>query len=189
MSRPLSQIDDDLRRRSREIERAYNDRIPRLVAAEYRDGFRESFALQRFNDDGTAAWPQVKRRTIGQRWYGFQYGTNYAVPVDSRGKGKQYGTRGGRTNFSPRATTRAILLGKGSAQLRDGIYIAQARNRLIVIASPHEHAAVHNEGLDSRIFGRKSFKMPQRKFMGNSRAIEREAIDTISTVIDNIMTR
>ena len=189
MSRPLSQLDNDLRRRSQELRRAYNDRIPRLVAAEYRDGFRESFALQRFNDYGTAAWPQVKRRTIGQPWYGFQYGTNYAVPVDSRGRDKKYGTRGGKTNFSPRATTRAILLGKGSAQLRDGIFIAEARNGRIVIASPHEHAAVHNEGLDSRIFGRKIFRMPQRKFMGNSRAIEREAIDTISTVIDNIMTR
>ena len=192
--RPLSQLDDDLDRAGREIAQAINQRIPVLVGEMLVDGFQKSFDMQRFNDAGTAPWQQVQRRREGSPWYGFNYRSNYSVPAGSRGthangRPRRYGTRGGITNFTPTATTRSILLGWGSANLRGSIYLHTANRGRVIVASDQPHAQVHNEGGEAQIFGRKVFTMPKRQFMGHSTKLDNEAKEIIDNVITQIIER
>jgi phage gpG-like protein len=192
----LINLPADFNLKADQIAKVIDSKIPQLVGEMLVDGFRESFDLQRFNDAGAEPWKEVKRRQTGNPWYGFSYvpggGANYRVPAGSRGnypsgKARQYGTRGGKTNFSPRASTRAILLGNGSVNLRDSIYLRSARRGYIVVASDQPHAQVHNEGGSSRIFGRTAFTMPRRQFMGTSTRLNQKAKDIIDLVIKRIL--
>ena len=186
----MNQMGRDFSQRANQAAEAINNRIPIVVGEMLVDGFKKSFDLQRFNDDGSLPWKEVQRRKPGSPWYGFNYKSNYPVAGGSRGsypngKPRRYGTRGGITNYTPTASTRSILLGWGSANLRDSIYLFYARNARVIVASDQEHAQVHNEGQDARIFGGKAFKMPKRKFMGTSQKLNREA----KQLIDNIFSR
>lgn len=189
MPNNLNQLQKDFEQKALKITGAIDKTIPVLVGEMLVDGFRQSFDMQKFNDTGTAPWKQVKRRETGQPWFGFNYKPNYKVPPGSRGvrangKPRKYGTRGGKTNYSPMATTRNILLGCGSGNLRDSINLASARRGRIVVASDQEHAQVHNEGGQARIFGRKLFRMPKRQFMGHSDTLNKRA----KRIIDNVLT-
>lgn len=178
--RDMRNMGSDMRAVGQRLSDAVNNKIPRYIGEMLVDEFRESFDLQKFNDDGQPKWKEVKRRTLGSRWYGFQYGSNGAVPVGSRGRYKsgrprRYGTRGGKTNFSTAATTRNILLGSGSVNLQDSIYLHSYNRKKVIIATDQPHAEVHNEGREARIFGGKMFKMPKRRFMGHTKRADRKA--------------
>lgn len=163
----------DFKEKANKIDNEINNRLPKLIGEMLVDGFRESFDRQRFNDSGQTPWEQVKRRKSGNEWFGFSYKANYSVPTGSRGytpkgKPKRFGVRGGLTNFSPRASTRAILIGSGSTNLRDSIYLNRALRAMIVVASDQPHASVHNEGGEIKVFGRVTKRVPKRRFMGTS---------------------
>lgn len=180
MARRMDRMGGDLRRSAEDIERGINQRIPRLVGEMLVDEFRESFDMQRFNDYASEKWKNVKRRTYGSQWYGFSLGANGRVPTGSRGyrangKVRRYGTRGGKTNFSQSATTRAILRGSGSINLQESIYVYSANRARIIVATDQPHAEIHNEGGRAKIFGRKEFTMPKRQFMGHSRKSDDQA--------------
>lgn len=164
---PLSQMDDDLKLKAKQMAAAINSDVPMLVGEMLVEGFKKSWDLQRFNDTGSPKWAEVERRKSGSDWYGFAY------------KNKK--------NFSKRATTRNILYGSGSTNLRDSIILSSFTNRRIVISSNQPHAAVHNEGLNAKIFGRKTFQMPKRQFMGNSIFLHKKAKQIINKVIDKIL--
>jgi phage gpG-like protein len=66
---------------------------------------------------------------------------------------------------------RAILIGKGSGHLRQSIVVQSANWQKVVIVSQLPYSAIHNEGLDGKAFGKHNFKMPKRKFMGNSKKL------------------
>jgi len=164
---PFEHMDRDLTAKAVKLANSINNQIPNIIGQMLVEGFKKSFELQRFNDDGEAKWQEVKRREKGNDWYGFNLGTNGRVPRGSReltktGKAKQFGTRGGKTNFSSRATTRGILFGSGSSNLRDSIILSSANRARIIISSDQPHAEVHNEGLQALIFGKKRFQMPKR---------------------------
>ena len=184
---PFSQFPADFAKKAQRMAKAVDTHIPRALGEMLVDGFRDSFDMQRFNDAGSQPWEQVKRRIPGSPWYGFALGTNNRMPMGARGGKGRPGSRGGRTNFSTRATTRSILLGKGSSNLRDSIYVHSARAGRIVIASDQPHAEVHNEGKQARIFGRKTFKMPKRQFMGNSRHLLKVGSQLIEKEIKRIL--
>lgn len=182
----------DFRRASAQLSQAMDREIPVSVGGMLVDGFRRSFRDQRFNDTGSRKWDEVQRRIEGSPWYGFNRGTNASVPPGSRGyhrsgRPRRYGTRGGTTNFSPAATTRNILFGSGSSALRDSIFLQNARAMRVVIASDAPHAQVHNEGLPSKIFGRKVFRMPKRQFMGTSNLLNTQARGVIDRIVTRIM--
>lgn len=188
----LKDMPADFRRKANQMGNAFNSRLPRMIGEHFVDGFKKSFDMQRFNDNSSQKWKEVKRRISGQGWYGFNYKTNGAVPPGSRGtypsgKPRRYGTRGGITNFSAPATTRNILLGSGSASLRNSIFLYKASNKMVVVASNKPHAQVHNEGKPAKIFGKTEFKMPKRQFMGNSAKLNEEAKPLIRKVIDTIL--
>jgi phage gpG-like protein len=192
----LNQLPVDFNLKADQVAKVIDSKVPQLVGEMLVDGFRDSFDNSKFNDAGAEPWKEVKRRQMGNPWYGFSYvpggGANYRVPAGSRGnypsgKPRRYGTRGGKTNFSPRAATRSILLGHGSTNLRDSIYLRAARRGYIVVASDQPHAQVHNEGGKSRIFGGKEFTMPRRQFMGTSTKLNQKAKDIIELVIKRIL--
>jgi phage gpG-like protein len=189
----MSQLSPDMQQRAQQVAQAINDRLPRLIGDMLVDAFRRSWQLQRFNDTGSQPWQQVKRRTEGSPWYGFNYKSNSRVPVGSRGttaKGKirKFGSKGGITNYTATATTRNILHGWGSAALRDSIFVAQAGGGRVIVATDKPYAKVHNEGGKIRIFGKGTATMPKRQFMGKSQVAEGEAKRMIKKTIDKIMT-
>lgn len=188
----MNRMGADLQERAQQLKNAIQTDIPTTIGEMLVEGFGASFRIQRFNDDGSPAWPEVKRRQTGNRWYGFQRGTNYAVPPGARGytasgRPRKYGTKGGKTNFSPRATTRKILYGSGSSNLQTSIYLHTASASQVIIASDQPHAAVHNEGLQAKIFGKTTFTMPKRQFMGTSKKLNNRAMKVIDTIVTRII--
>ena len=73
---------------------------------------------------------------------------------------------------------RGILIGKGSGRkLSRSIRTIKVTKRFIIVGSNIKYAGVHNKGLRS---GRgKGFTMPQRQFIGHSKALNRKIIKLI----------
>jgi phage gpG-like protein len=60
--------------------------------------------------------------------------------------------------------------------LKRSIRIMNSGSRRIRIVSDLPYSAIHNDGLMGRAWGRHSFKMPKRQFIGNSRILERRTM-------------
>jgi phage gpG-like protein len=76
--------------------------------------------------------------------------------------------------------SRGILIGKGTGdKLSRSIRIEQKSFFRIVITSPKVYAEIHNSGLMGKAFGKYSFKMPKRQFMGKSTELNKQTIDLI----------
>ena len=179
MIRSFKHLGKDFNKKSKKTRKSIKDEIPLSVGRLLVRGFRRSFDMQKFNDYSAPKWEDVKRRQKGSPWYGFQYGSNGKVTQGSRGftkngKPRKFGTRGGKTNFSKAATTRAILRGSGSINLQESIFLAKTGNHTVVVANNQPHAEIHNEGGKFKIFGGKAAEMPQRKFMGHSILLTRQ---------------
>jgi len=87
-----------------------------------------------------------------------------------------------RDNRSRRSSGRAILVDTGA--LRRSIKVSQSSFNKIVITSNLPYAAVHNYGLKA---GRgRGFKMPKRKFMGNSKKLNQQNISIIKSELNKI---
>lgn len=87
-----------------------------------------------------------------------------------------------RDNRARRSSGRAILVDTGA--LRRSIKVSQSSFNKIVITSNLPYAAVHNYGLKA---GRgRGFKMPKRKFMGNSKKLNQQNIDIIKSELTKI---
>ena len=74
----------------------------------------------------------------------------------------------GRT--SPTLIEPATLIKTGT--LRRSIRVSPTTFRLTKIFTNLRYAAIHNFGLQGLAFGKNAFKMPERKFIGNSRVLE-----------------
>jgi phage gpG-like protein len=70
--------------------------------------------------------------------------------------------------------SRAILIGKGSGQLKMSIHLVTATFQKIRIESDLPYSKIHNEGLQGRAFGKYNFKMPKRQFMGESQNLNKK---------------
>ena len=92
MAKNLNQLYRDLQRRGYFVSNDIKTQIPRVAGNEIAECFRESFTIQRFNDNGSAKWKEVERRKPNSPWFG----------------------HGSKTNA---AKSRAILMGSG--RLRD----------------------------------------------------------------------
>ncbi len=74
----------------------------------------------------------------------------------------------GRT--SPTLIEPATLIKTGT--LRRSIRVSPTTFKLTKIFTKLKYAAIHNFGLRGLAFGKNPFKMPERKFIGNSRVLE-----------------
>jgi len=136
--------------------------IPEKLANTTKRYFLDAFKSESW--DGVP-WKEVQRRTSGTKAY------NYP-------KKKDLGRR-----------TRKILIGKGSGRLRRAVSISlrevnSKRIRFLVDSTTIPYASVHNYGQRT---GRGSgFQMPQRKFMGDSKALRKLQLKDIKNQIDKI---
>ena len=85
---------------------------------------------------------------------------------------KQRRKRLGRGRTSPTLKEAANLTLTG--KLNRSIRVRPATCKLTRIFTNVVYAGIHNFGLPGLAFGKTSFKMPERKFIGNSRVLERE---------------
>ena len=85
---------------------------------------------------------------------------------------KQRRKRLGRGRTSPTLKEAASLVLTG--KLRRSIKVRPATFKRTRIFTNVVYAAIHNFGLQGLAFGKHRFKMPERKFIGNSKVLEKE---------------
>lgn len=123
--------------------------------------FIQNFRNQSFNGK---KWAEVERRKPESEWY-------------------KRGTQSDRN--------RAILQGKGSGQLRGDVENSVKEghkngNLSYTLVVNNKYAAVHNEGLNAKIYGKKSFKMPQRQFVGMTPELNKKLLIKINQKVAKI---
>ena len=143
MSKTLALFGSDMDKLATELRQFIDSKAPIIAGVELTQGFKQSFDKQGFNDLGASTWSEVERRKGGSKWFG-------------------HGSKTGA------AKSRGILVGSGA--LRDSIRYEASAHRVRIVSNK-VYAAVHNEGLSAKIYGKTSFQMPKRQFMGNSTLI------------------
>jgi phage gpG-like protein len=118
--------------------------------------FKKSFDDEGFTDEGYSRWE----------------------------KRKNYSRRGKSGSGSPIRSVkkyRKILTLTGKLKRSITIKLFSATKALIGTDSPY--AAIHNQGLMGKAWGKHSFKMPKRQFIGNSRKLERRTLAKITAKV------
>lgn len=162
--------------------------LPRIVGIEAVNHFKNSFDKQGFTDKSLAKWKNAKRRDPNSKWYGFEYRSTAKLPANHpRRKGtiKKYKARKETpiTNYSPAATKRKILSGS-TGDLKESLEY-QIQPGRVIVSSNLPYAEIQNEGGTAQIFGKKTFKMPKRQFMGKSQQLDK----TIERLLDEDLKR
>lgn len=178
-------IDADLNRLLRLIEQDLKE----IIGVEAVNFFSESFDNQGFTDQGLEKWPEVKRREPKSSWYGFKYGARTKKPGNHpsrKASTKKYKARKANpvTNYSPTATKTPILSSQQS-QLENSLQWRTSGGK-VIIYSDVPYADAHNEGATIKVFGGKTAKLPQRKFVGNSAELERRIKEVIKLRMQQI---
>jgi len=73
-------------------------------------------------------------------------------------------------------TNRGVLIGKGTGTLRRSIRSKRFGFLSVKILTDVPYARIHNDGLMGKAFGKHSFKMPKRQFIGYSGQLNRKLI-------------
>ena len=148
-----------------EIKQFRDRDLPDIVGTEAVNHYKENFANEGFTDQTNEKWQDVKRRDPNSPWYGFSY------------KAKK--------NFSESRTTDKILTGE-TKELQNSIDYEKKPGR-VTVYSDKKYAAVHQFGLQAKIFGKKPFKMPARPFIGKSAVLEKNIHDKIQRTLNKII--
>lgn len=180
----------DIRRMNERMKRYMQQDAPRIIGTEAVNHFKQSFYDEGFTDRSLKKWKPAKRTQEDSQWYGFQYGARTPLPSNhARRKGakRAYKARKANpiTNYSPAATSRRTLSGQ-TGNLMDSITYRKAGNQVIVFSNL-EYARVHNEGEAAKVFGKKSFKMPKRQFMGDSQKLKEKITRELDKDIKRIL--
>jgi Mu-like prophage protein gpG len=120
--------------------------IKDIIGVEAVNHYQGSFDNEGFTDKTLEGWQDVKRRDEDSPWYGH----------DSQANGK----------FSEARATAKILTGKTST-LRESIFFIHT-DLGVRITSPTPYGRVHQYGLLAKVYGKASFQMTPRPFMGHS---------------------
>ena len=140
--------------------------LPDAVGVEAVNYYKSSFDNEAWEGN---KWPDVKRRDPNSPWYGFEYQAQ----------------TGGKKNFKPTRTTAKILHGENE-ELRKAITYRKKPGKVIV-SNEKSYATVHNNGETAKVFGKHSFKMPKRQFIGNSDKLNNNIRDKIQRDVENIL--
>lgn len=162
-----------------EVENYRRNIAPEVGAKIALEHFQDSFKNQGFTDKSLQKWPEVERRKPDSPWYGFEHGGTAPRPGAKKSK---KGDAPKKTHFKQIATERDILLPEG-AQLYASVKSSTGDARF-KISSDRPHASVHNFGESAKIFGKKSFTMPKRQFIGYSAVLNKKLHDKF---IDDLM--
>ena len=117
------------------------DQLPTILANDMVNFFKKSFRKQGWDDGNFQKW-QARKGEI----------TGGIAQVSKKSAGG-----------------RAVLVKTGD--LVNSLEIESANWKRIRIKSDLPYSAIHNEGKQGLAWGKHSFKMPKRKFMGNSRTL------------------
>jgi len=186
MKHNLRNFATDMNKSSREVKSTLNGRAKRVALNTYKNGFVESFALGRFNDNGEPGWKTPKRKTSGP----------FPPPTKSaRGRKTLIGSRGG-----------------GMSGLK-GSFRTMERGATLVIENTKPYASIHNEGGKVKTRVTKKFRafawamyyktkdeswkglaltkkktivhdIPMRKFMGHSTKIDADMKNDIDKLLN-----
>lgn len=146
--------------------------VPEIIGTEAVKHYKQSFVNEGFTDEALEKWPDVKRRDPSSEWYAFSYKANSPKPGVKPKNGEQ---RRGATNFSPSRANDRVLTGE-TLELQNSIsYLVKPGK--VTIRSDKPYSKVQNEGGLAKVFGRTSFQMKARKFIGNSRQLREKMND------------
>lgn len=126
-------------------EFANGSKIRDILGVEAVNHYKQSFLDQGFTDEVLNPWKDVKRRNPESKWYGHSGQTG---------------------KFSAARTTAKILTGE-TRELQNAITFRRLENG-VRVSNEKPYASVHNYGGMAKIYGKKAFQMPPRKFIGKS---------------------
>lgn len=147
-----------------EIKRFIRDDLPDMMGIEAVQHFQENFDKEGFVDNGLQPWQEVERGKPESPWYGFS-------PENKK-------------QFSSTRAADKIL--KDSGDLQDSITYDK-EDGSVIVSSDLPYAQVHNEGGDAMVFGRKAFKMPERRFIGHSKELDDKIMEVMTEEIGRII--
>lgn len=145
-----------LKQKAAAIDKAFKESIT-IAGKDAVAHFKKSFDHEGFTDENFSRWKPRR----GQ-WM--------SVGASVRG------SRGALPN------TKKTLTKTGA--LKRSIRIAYNTGMRIMVWSNLPYSAIHNEGLTGRAWGRHSFRMPKRKFLGNSRNLERRTLAKLTAKVN-----
>lgn len=119
-----------------------------ILGTEAIEHFRESFKNEGFTDETLSKWPEVERRKDDSEWYGHSGQTG---------------------KFSAARTTAKILTGETNELHNAFSYVHTEAGVKVINDKPY--ANVHQSGLPAKIYGKKSFTMLRRQFVGRSKVM------------------
>lgn len=116
-----------------------------ILGVEAVNHYKQSFQDEGFTDQVLNPWKDVKRRDPNSAWFGHSGQTG---------------------KFSAARTTAKILTGE-TRELQNAITYRRIENG-VRVSNEKPYAGVHNYGGRAKIYGKKEFQMPQRRFIGKS---------------------
>ncbi len=136
-----------------------------ILGREAINHFQASFDNEGFTDKTLHKWREVKRRLPNSPWHGHSGQTG---------------------KFSPAHTTAKILNGQNK-ELRNA-FSYESIEQGVKIINTKPYAAVHQYGLPAKIYGKKTFQMPARPFVGNSEILTSNINGKIKREFKRILT-
>jgi phage gpG-like protein len=89
-----------------------------------------------------------------------------------------------KINKTKRDSTRGILIKTGN--LRNSIILKSARWPIAQVLSDTPYSVIHNYGGDGLAWGKNRFRMPRRKFMGQSNDLDKRTILLLRMKINRV---
>lgn len=140
------------------------DKIKDILGVEATNHYKQSFHDEGFTDEVLNPWKDVVRRDPDSKWYGHSGQTG---------------------KFSAARTTSKILTGE-TRELQSAITYKRI-DKGVRITNDKPYASVHNYGGRAKIYGKKEFQMPQRRFIGNSAVMATNIKDKIKAEFIKIL--
>lgn len=162
-----------------EVEDFLKNDLPRIVAKEAVDEFRENFDREGFRNNGVQRWPEVKRRMPNSPWYGFQYKGERRSDKEKKRKGKKR-----KLNYSAKYTKYPIL--RVTSNLYRSVRSFEESPQRVEIGSDLPYAQVQNDGGYIKVFGKARVKLPKRQFIGESQELMDYLEKILIKRIDNL---
>ena len=164
---------------TKEVELFLKNDLPRIVAKEAVDEFRENFDREGFRNNGVQPWPEVKRRMPNSPWYGFQYKGERRSDKEKKRKGKKR-----KLNYSAKYTKYPIL--RVTSNLYRSVRSFEESPERVEIGSDLPYAQVQNDGGYIKVFGKARVKLPKRQFVGESKELMELLERILIQKIDNL---
>lgn len=185
----LNQLNEIFQRQmSKAKEFVDGEDIRKFMGEEAVTHFKDSFANEGFTDETLDKWKEVSRREPNSGWYGHDGFSENDKKANKRQNKKR--AKEGQTaligSFSKTRATDKILTGH-TRELREGIsYVTTEKGARIISSTPY--GRVHQFGMPAKIYGKGTFQMPKRPFMGKSVVLKTNIEDKIKRELTKIFT-